>query len=190
MPLIQLDNHILPHIHRELARPNPLAEELSRLPWEQGEFWVFRPGSNSREEQLECRKAFLDFIATYLRAGGRRALVMSNPYLKHASNQTLQQPRLGRTWTDWLPCGDYVCFYTNEAADVIQIIHLFDDVQASTTFGVLVRDVAVPSRVELSSESVHVLVSHTDYALFEIDSYDNSAVLIWSRAGVIGDKVQ
>ena len=190
MTLIPLDNHVLPYIREELAKPHPLAEELSLLPWDQGALWAFAPGGNSREERLECRNAFLNFIAVYLRAGGFRALIMSNPYLKYANNTALQRLRLGRAWTDWLPCGDYVCFYTNETADVIQIIHLFDDVQASTTFGVLVRDVAVPSHDELSPERVHTLVSYADYALFEIDSYDNSAVLIWSRTGKIGNEAQ
>ena len=190
MALVPLDNRVLPYIREELAKPHPLAEQLGHLPWDQGAFWAFVPGSNSREKRLETRNAFLDFIVAYLHADGARALVMSNPYLTYADNRSLQQPRIGRTWTDWLPCGDYACFYADESADVIQIIHLFDDAQASTTFGVLARNAAVQRHGEHSPERLHSLVSHADYALFEIDAYDNSAVLIWSRAGTVGGEAK
>jgi hypothetical protein len=190
LALIPLDNHVLPYIRQELAKPHPLAEEMSLLPWDQGALWAFVPTGNSREERLEWRNACLDFVAAYLHAGGIRTVIMSNSYLKHAGSRALQRPRLGREWTDWRPCGDYLCFYVNQTADVDQIIRLFDDVQASATFGVLVRDVAVLSHDKLPRNSIHALVSRADYALFEIDAYDNSAVLIWSRAGAIGGEAQ
>lgn len=184
MALVQLDGQAMRYIHDALAHPYPFAEALRRLSWEQGSLWAFVPTSD--EDRWPNRAAFLDFIDRYLHTGGRRVLVMSHPFpSRHTYARLLQGSRLGRAWAAWCVCGNALCFYTSETADVDQIIHVFDDAQGPTTFGVLARDVTLPWHEGLQQETLDDLVAHADYAVLEMDIYDNSAELIWSRTGAL-----
>lgn len=184
MALVQPDGNAMRHIHEELARPYPFAEALRRLPWEQGSLWSFAPASDA--ELGPSWETFLDFLLRYLHAGGQRAFVMSHAFpSRRAYARFLQRMRLGRAWADWCVGGDALCFYATETADVRQIKYVLDDVQAPATFGILVRDVALPWHTDLPQEAIDDMVARAEYAVLEIDAYDNSAALIWSRTNAL-----
>lgn len=186
MALVRLDGDAMKHVHETLAKPYPFAEAMRRLPWEQGSLWSFVPASE--EERWPSWEVFLHFILHYLDAGGRRAFVMSHAFpSRSADARLLEGPRLGRAWADWCVCGDALCFYATETAhaDIDQIIHVLEDVQAPATFGVLAYDVALPWHADLAQEALDALVSRAEYAVFEIDAYDNSAALVWSRTATL-----
>ncbi len=180
MALVQLDGDAMGYIHEALAQPYPFAEAMRLLPWERGSLWSFVP--ISEEERWSNWEAFLHFVLQYLHAGGQRAFVMSHAFPgRRTDARLLEDPRLGREWADWCFCGDALCFFTTEIADVAQIVHVLEDVQAPAAFGVLVRDVALPWHADLSQKTLDDMVSRAEYAVLEIDAYDNRTALIWSR---------
>jgi hypothetical protein len=137
----------------------------------------------TNEEGRACWRAFLAFVEEYLHAGGRRALVMSNPFHKRPDNPFYHSLTLGRAWADWCVCGNFFCFYALDTADTTQIDYVFDDVQAVTTIGVLVRDVELPWHVDLPQATIDDMATRADYVL--LNSYDDSGMLIWSRTGTL-----
>jgi hypothetical protein len=186
MALLRVNGNAMEYVYEALAQPYPFAEAMRRLPWEQGSLWSFVPASE--DERWPSWEAYLHFILHYLDAGGRRAFVISHAFpSRSAYARLLEGPRLGRAWADWCVCGDALCFYATETAhaDIDQIIHVLEDVQAPATFGVLAHDVALPWHADLAQEALDALVSRAEYAVFEIDAYDNSAALVWSRTGTL-----
>jgi hypothetical protein len=196
--LIELPSIAYQYIREELANAHPFAHVISSLPLESGHVQVFATENASVADLLELRgapnpflsvddlraswQAFVDFVTDYLRRGGKRTLMMGNPYITHDSlRRWLQRTplRLGREWTDWCICGDYVGFHVTETADERRIRDIFDDVQALTTFGILTKDVELPLHDELPLETLERAVAQADYVV--IGAYEDNGMLIWSR---------
>ncbi|HEX5546105.1 MAG TPA: hypothetical protein VFX24_01780 [Ktedonobacterales bacterium] len=185
-------------MREELANAHPLAQAISDLPLESGHVQIFATESTPVEDLLELRgnpnpylsvddlraswQAFEDFTANYLGRGGRRVLIMGDPYTKrerfllHLQRMPLT---LGREWTSWCICGDYIGFYVTETADERRIRDFFDDVQALTTFGILTHDVELPLHGELLPDVLEQAVVKADYIL--VGAYEFNGMLIWSH---------
>lgn len=196
--LVELPPIAFQYIREELANAHPLAQAISNSPLENGHARVFATENTPVADLLELRgnpnpypsvddlraswQAFVDFATDYLRRGGRRALIMGKPYAKRDQFLLdLQRTplRLGREWTDWCVCGEYIGFYITEAADERRIRDFFDDVQALTTFGVLTHDIELPLHDELPPEKLEKAVAQADYIL--VGAYEFNGMLIWSR---------
>lgn len=106
---------------------------------------------------------------------------MGNPYttrdflLRWLQSDRL---RLGREWTDWCICGDYIAFYVAETANDRRIHDFFDDVQGLTTFGILTHDVELPSHEELPPGTLERAVAQAGYIL--VGAYEFNGMLIWN----------
>jgi hypothetical protein len=194
--LVELPPIACQYMREELACEHPLAQAISDLPLESGHVYIFATESIPAERLLDLREvpfistddvgtcwlAFVDFATDYLGRGGKRTLMMGNPYITHDYlRQWLQRTplRLGREWTDWCVCGEYIGFYVTEMADKWRIHDFFNDIQAQTTFGILTHDVNLPLHDELPLEVLQRAVAQADYVV--IGAYDDSSMLIWSR---------
>ncbi len=183
-------------MREELANPHPLAQAISDLPLASGQVQVFATKDTPVENLLRLRdnpflsdddlraswQSFKRFAANYLRLGDSREFLMGNPditcdYLL----QRLQRGplRLGREWTSWCICGDYIGFYVTETAGKQRIHDFFNDVQAQTTFGVLTHDIELPLHDELPPEVLERAAAQADYIL--VGAYEFNGMLIWSR---------
>jgi hypothetical protein len=196
--LIELPPIAFQYIREELANAHPLAQAISNSPLENGHVQVFATESTPVEDMLELRgnpnpypsvddlraswQAFVNFATHYLRCGGKRTLMMGNPYITHDYlRRWLQRTplTLGREWTDWCICGDYIGFYVSEAANERRIRDFFDDVQALTTFGILTHDVELPLQSKLLPDVLKRAVVQADYIL--VGAYEFNGMLIWSH---------
>ncbi len=183
-------------MREELANAHPLARAINILPLESGHAQTFATVNTSEERLLQlrenpytsdddlraCWQAYQNFVATYLQRSGTRTFLMSNPYITRDwfLRWLRRTPlRLGREWSDWSLCGDYMCFHVTGTVDKRRIHGFFDDVQALTTFGVLTQGVELPVHDELPQETLEMAVTQADYVV--VGAYSDNGALIWSR---------
>ena len=194
--LVTLGPEAIAYMREELAHPDPLADALQQAPLEAGRVRVHVPDQANAEDMRDLRAvlcgstgegaqvflAEVEFVFRYLRQGGSRALLMGSHPGMPADWRGLNRPRLGglREWAAWVTCERRVYFFATEASDRTQVRAVFEDGQATTTFGLLAHNLSwtLTPHSDLARTQVEDLVRHADQVV--VGAYDSTGTLLWS----------